>query len=272
MDVSHQEDAVVTFDAFCIWCSKRDAVETGANENAAAMKIQARVRGRVVRKHPAELPALKTPKAGGAVRGGGAKRALMFDAGEQALVVEQAAAAAGEELPLREGWERHVSRSSGSVYYFNPSTGENTYEQPTPPPAAAETVPDETAGVAEPPLPAGWTCQTSQSTGSVYYFNESTGENTYERPTVEPIAEEQPAVAAPSTATVTVELTVPAGVGAGETMEVSFQRKNSDFLLRNPDFHLKNVDFLLKNAGFLLKNDDFIIKTGGASQRPRDPG
>ena len=28
--------------------------------------------------------------------------------------------------------------------------------------------------------------------------------------------------------------------------QVSFQWKNSDFLLRNPDFLLKNVDFLIK--------------------------
>ena len=28
--------------------------------------------------------------------------------------------------------------------------------------------------------------------------------------------------------------------------QVSFQRKNPDFLFNNPDFLLKNVDFLLK--------------------------
>ena len=28
--------------------------------------------------------------------------------------------------------------------------------------------------------------------------------------------------------------------------QVSFQRKNPDFLLRNPDFLLKNVDFIIK--------------------------
>ena len=35
--------------------------------------------------------------------------------------------------------------------------------------------------------------------------------------------------------------------------EVSFQRKNSDFLLKNPDLLIRNPDFLLKDVDFIMK-------------------
>ena len=31
-------------------------------------------------------------------------------------------------------------------------------------------------------------------------------------------------------------------------LQVSFQRKNPDFLLKNPDFLLKNVDYIIKKG------------------------
>ena len=49
-------------------------------------------------------------------------------------------------------------------------------------------------------------------------------------------------------------------VPPSQQCQVSFQRKNPDFLLKNPDFLLKNSDFLLRNPGFLLKNPDFLLQ------------
>ena len=37
-------------------------------------------------------------------------------------------------------------------------------------------------------------------------------------------------------------------------LQVSFQRKNPDFLLKNPDFLFRNPDFLLKNVDFIMKH------------------
>ena len=48
-------------------------------------------------------------------------------------------------------------------------------------------------------------------------------------------------------------------------MEVSFQWKNPDFLIRNPDFLLKNPDFLLKNVDLIIKqygDEMFFIEDG----------
>ena len=36
--------------------------------------------------------------------------------------------------------------------------------------------------------------------------------------------------------------------------EVSFQRKNPDFLLKNPDFLIRNPDSLLKSVEFITKH------------------
>ena len=40
-------------------------------------------------------------------------------------------AAGGEPEPAGATWQRHVSKSTGSVYYFNSDTGENTYDRPS---------------------------------------------------------------------------------------------------------------------------------------------
>ena len=49
-------------------------------------------------------------------------------------------------------------------------------------------------------------------------------------------------------------------VPPSQQCQVSFQRKNPDFLLKNPDFLLKNSDFLLRNPGFLLRNPGCLLK------------
>ena len=45
-------------------------------------------------------------------------------------------------------------------------------------------------------------------------------------------------------------------------IQVSFQWKNPDFLVRNPDFLLRNLDFLLKNVDFLIKQAEFETPMG----------
>jgi hypothetical protein len=57
--------------------------------------------------------------------------------------------------PLPAGWERHVSRTSGSVYYHNIATGENTYARPQVP--AMEPV--GTSMAASTPVPVAQTPQ-----------------------------------------------------------------------------------------------------------------
>jgi Ca2+-binding EF-hand superfamily protein len=218
------EDAVVTFDAFSIWCAKRDAGDTLARENKAASRIQARVRGRLVRENLARenkaASRIQARVRGRSVRrsrsfapteperpeGATAKRTLSFGDGQAAEPTDTPSADGQEdETPLPADWERHMSRTSGSVYYHNIITGENTYERPS---LAA--------------LPQGWSSHVSSSSGETYYFNERTGENTFIRPT-------EPAVSIDSVGETdaldvaagnSIELTVPSGHTAGDTIEV----------------------------------------------------
>ena len=78
------------------------------------------------------------------------------------------------ELP--EGWEAHVSRSTGETYYVNEMTGESSFDRPEP-----EWEPGPQPG-SEHELPEGWEAHVSRSTGETYYFNEMTDESSFERP------------------------------------------------------------------------------------------
>jgi hypothetical protein len=80
---------------------------------------------------------------------------------EPELVPEPAPLGAGEGV-LPPGWEKHVSRETGRVYYYNPDMKLTQWGFPddlTAPPGAGEG------------LPPGWDARVSKGSGHVYYRN-----------------------------------------------------------------------------------------------------
>ena len=131
-----------------------------------------------------------------------------------------------DESKLPPGWEKIVDESSGDAYYYNEFTGETSWEPPMMPPAEAppddmddngdatttdevspeatvtleskppENVPDrevvaasgavQEGGMDESRLLPGWEKLIDESSGDAYYYNESTGESSWEPPLMPP--------------------------------------------------------------------------------------
>ena len=67
---------------------------------------------------------------------------------------------------LPPGWSTAVDPCYGMPYYFNVSTGQRTWEQPS--------------GASE--LPHGWAQARDPRSGLPYYYNASTGQRSWEKP------------------------------------------------------------------------------------------
>jgi len=100
-------------------------------------------------------------------------------------VFEESKTESGEDKPLPEGWEKHVSKTSnpGQAYYFNSSTGETRWEYPGSNSESEENKENVSNDSAS--LPPGWTAHVSESSdpGKTYYHNAETGETVWEKPT-----------------------------------------------------------------------------------------
>lgn len=87
------------------------------------------------------------------------------------------------------GWEALQDPNSGGEYYYNSHTGETAWDKPmirqeepsvsvtdeSNPVVISDTVEDK-------PLQDGWTSLTDDSSGRVYFYNEGTGETSWENP------------------------------------------------------------------------------------------
>lgn len=97
-----------------------------------------------------------------------------------------------------EGWEVHVDQESGQEYYYHPSTGRTTWDNPfldsptEPEPVPAEeplspsppTSPDLSASTASPPSvwTSDWEQLVDESSGRPYFYNPMSGETSWEAP------------------------------------------------------------------------------------------
>lgn len=94
------------------------------------------------------------------------------------------------QLPA--GWIAVTEEGSGSIYYYNEQTGESSWDVPAAPAAAYEittTITADTHSVTEvvqsssnATLPEGWKEGFDTDSGKVYYYNETTGETSWELP------------------------------------------------------------------------------------------
>jgi hypothetical protein len=94
------------------------------------------------------------------------------------------AAAAADPAGLPAGWTAATDPASGHTYYSNVQLQQTTWERPVqgqqqaqPPP------PPPPAATAAAPLPLGWTSAMDPSTGREYYYNATTKQTTWIKPT-----------------------------------------------------------------------------------------
>eukprot|EP00934_Nitzschia_sp_Nitz4_P008522 Nitzschia sp. Nitz4//scaffold34_size148208//91553//101858//NITZ4_002988-RA/size148208-snap-gene-0.209-mRNA-1//1//CDS//3329548819//8512//frame0 len=85
---------------------------------------------------------------------------------------------------LMSGWTKAVDPQTGGEYYYNPETGETSWESPvaaqTNLDAVDQTESNEIDGPDE--LPSGWVIMVDDQTGEAYYYNEITQETSWELP------------------------------------------------------------------------------------------
>lgn len=92
----------------------------------------------------------------------------------------------GNAVTLQPGWEEIVDPDSGNVYYFNEITNETAWERPevsTVEPNASETLQSSAPPTDEAiSLPRGWEKLLDPDSGEPYYYNEATGETSWDPP------------------------------------------------------------------------------------------
>ncbi|KAI1884140.1 hypothetical protein AGOR_G00223380 [Albula goreensis] len=91
-----------------------------------------------------------------------------------------------------EGWEVHTDRETGQEYYYNPATGQSTWDNPLSPPTEAESpmeaVPSPSPSPS-PPLPAAggsdWEKLLDEASGRHYFYNHVSGKTSWGNPQLE---------------------------------------------------------------------------------------
>lgn len=118
---------------------------------------------------------------------------------------QEAEAAAASTLPKQHlssslaDWETHTDTDSGQLFYYNPVTGETTWDSPF------ENLEDGVSPATSPspsltnsPMLAEWCQHMDEASGQVFFYNSVTGETSWERPQAgdEPSSQEMyPAIA-----------------------------------------------------------------------------
>ncbi|XP_053122210.1 rho GTPase-activating protein 27 isoform X2 [Hemicordylus capensis] len=105
-----------------------------------------------------------------------------------------AVAATGAESTLRPhlgspqaNWETHTDTESGNLFYYNPVTGQTTWESPfdgsvnNVSPACSRSP----SLALSPATPAEWDQYVDEASGQVFFYNTTTGETSWEAPQVE---------------------------------------------------------------------------------------
>ncbi|XP_074834962.1 rho GTPase-activating protein 27 isoform X2 [Carettochelys insculpta] len=96
-------------------------------------------------------------------------------------------------------WETHTDQGSGHLFYYNPLTGETTWDSPFERLAdGVSPAPSPSPALAPSPAAAEWGQYVDEASGQVFFYNSVTGETSWEPPLAadEPCAQEmQPAVA-----------------------------------------------------------------------------
>ena len=120
------------------------------------------------------------------------------DVDEDEMVEEAIAEDVVEGNVWPNGWQE-LTDDSGNLYYYNAGTGETSWTRPTSDfssdeagvnkshdsnndHSAKEEENKEEAGNDQTPLPSGWTSLTDESSGRIYFYNEGTGETSWDRP------------------------------------------------------------------------------------------
>ncbi|KAG7368162.1 WW domain containing protein [Nitzschia inconspicua] len=94
------------------------------------------------------------------------------------LTTAMAPPTTGSDLPP--GWESAHDPSSGKLYYFHRSTGQRSWEKPTPQPTVEE---KKNGDSAKDNLPEGWKTAIDTTSGKTYFYH-TNGETRWERPEV----------------------------------------------------------------------------------------
>ncbi|GAQ79852.1 polyglutamine-binding protein 1 [Klebsormidium nitens] len=93
-------------------------------------------------------------------------------------------ASSNAQTPLPPDWVEGIDPATGVPYYFHTPSGKSQWERPAPPASRS-------GGVSLPPpppppklpgLPTGWKEAVDSETGHKYYYHDTTGETTWERP------------------------------------------------------------------------------------------
>ena len=82
-----------------------------------------------------------------------------------------------DEAKLPAPWETVLDDESGSYFYYNPETGETTWDFP------GEDTAESPPAADSPTLPTGWREVYDDDSGGVFYYNDDTGESQWEVPT-----------------------------------------------------------------------------------------
>jgi len=110
---------------------------------------------------------------------------------------ETPAPAVPESPKLPADWAECKDPKSGKTYYYNKKTKETSWKRPEAEPAAAPE-PEPAPPTPESPadaLPPGWTEHVDPKSGKTYYYNKSTKETSWKKPTASaaPAGDELPA-------------------------------------------------------------------------------
>jgi hypothetical protein len=100
-----------------------------------------------------------------------------------AAAVPAAAPAPAPEPSLPHGWTAVIDPGSQKPFYHNSSTGESTWDKPTPtaaPQPAPLPLPVPPAAVSASAVPAPWTAVEDPTTKQVFYHNSATGESRWQ--------------------------------------------------------------------------------------------